>query len=169
MLSTMNQRHKFILFCCAAVLAPFLTVSAKAQEPNKLTEEAIRAMLNQSDRAAEKGNVTQMMAPVAKDVKIKMAITTPQSNGEQVGYPTREELESNFRHNMRLRRSYKIVRKNVKIKIYDDNTAMVDSELYETFTTRQGSLHSSASEVLFVGLKDGKVVINNIDVRMRVY
>ena len=70
---------------------------------------------------------------------------------------------------MRLRRSYKIVRKNIKIKIYDDNTAMVESELYETFTTRQGSPHSSSSEVLFVSLKDGKVVTNNIDVRMRVY
>jgi len=46
---------------------------------------------------------------------------------------------------------------------------MVESELYETFTTRQGSLHSSSSEVLFVSLKDGKVAINNIDVRMRVY
>ena len=169
MLSAMNQRHHLILFCCAVVLLPFLTVSTYAQEPATLSEEAIRAMLNQSDRAAEKGNVTQMMAPVAKDVKIKLAITTPQSNGEQVGYPTREELESNFRHNMRLRRSYKIVRKNVKIKIYDDNTAMVESELYETFTTRQGSLHSSSSEVLFVSLKDGKVAINNIDVRMRVY
>jgi hypothetical protein len=46
----------------------------------------------------------------------------------------------------------------IKIKIYDDNTAMVESELYETFTTRQGSLRSSASEVLFVSLKDGKVM-----------
>jgi len=166
----MNQRrHHFILLCCAVVLLPFLAGRANAQEPAKLTEKAIRAMLDQSDRAAEKGNVTRMMAPVAKDVKIKMAITTPQSNGEQVGYLTRDELESNSRHNMRLRRSYKIVRKNVKIKIYDDNTAMVESELYETFTTRQGSLRSSATEVLFVSLKDGTVVINSIDVRMRVY
>lgn len=161
--------HHFILLCCAILLLPSLPTCVSAQEPATLTEEAIRTMLNQSDRAAEKGNVTRMMEPVAKDAKIKMAITTPQSNGEQVGYLTREELESNFRQNMRLRRSYKIVRKNVKIKIYDDNTAMVESELYETFTTRQGSLRSSASEVLSVSLKDGKVVINNIDVRMRVY
>ena len=151
------------------MLLPLLVTRVYSQEPATLSEKDIRAMLDQSDRAAEKGNVTRMMAPVAKDVKIKLAITTPQSNGEQVGYLTREKLESNFRQNMRVRRSYKIVRKNVKIKIYDDNTAMVESELYETFTTRQGSIRSSASEVLFVSLKDGKVMIDNIDVRMRVY
>jgi hypothetical protein len=161
--------HYSILICCALGLLPLLMTRVYAQESTTLTEKDIRTMLDQSDRAAEKGNVTRMMEPVSKDVKIKLAITTPQSNGEQTGYLTREKLESNFRQNMRLRRSYKIVRKNIKIKIYDDNTAMVESELYETFTTRQGSLRSSASEVLFVSLKDGKVVIDNIDVRMRIY
>ena len=164
-----RRLHYSILSCCALVLLPLLATRVNAQEPATLTEEAIRTMLNQNDRAAEKGNVTRMMEPVAKDVKIKVAITTPQSKEEQVGYLTREMLESNYRQNMRLRRSYKIVRKNVKIKIYDDNTAMVESELYETFTTRQGSIRSSSSEVLSVSLEDGKVVMKSINVRMRVY
>lgn len=164
-----SRRHCFILFSCAFVLLPTLATRAYSQSLTTLTENAIRSMLDRSDRAAEKGNTTQMMAPVAKDVKIKIAITTPQSNGEQVGYLTREKLESNFRQNMRLRRSYKIERKNIKIKIYDDNTAMVESELYERFTTRQGSIRSSASEVLSVSLEDGKIVIKSIDLRIRVY
>jgi hypothetical protein len=160
--------HAAILFACALAL-PLLVTPVYSQSLTTLTEADIRAMLSQWDQAARKRNVAGIMAPVAKDVKLKIAITTPQSNGEQSGYITREQFEFNLRHNMSITRSYKVERKNIKIKVYDDNTAMVESELYETSITRVGTLRGSTSEVLFVGLKDGKIVVTSIDSRMRVY
>ena len=161
--------HYFIVSGCALVLLPLLASSVYSQPLTTLTEDDVRAMLNQWERAARKRDVAGIMAPLAKDVKLKIAITTPQSNGEQSGYMTREQYEFNVRHNVRVIRSYKLERKNLKIKIYEDNTAMVESELYETFITRYGTLRASSSEVLFVGLKDGKVVVNSVDSRGRMY
>ena len=164
----MQRLYYSIPFTCALLLT-LLVTPAYSQSLTTLTENDVRAMLNQWDRAARKRDMAGIMAPIAKDVKLKIAITTPQTKGEQSGYLTREQYEFNIRHNLRVARSYKFERKNIKIKIYDDNTAMVESELYETFTTGLGPVRGSTSEVLFVGLKDGKIVITSIDSRARVY
>jgi len=150
------------------MLLPLLAITSYSQSQT-ITEADIRDLLNRSDAATRKRNVAAMMAFVAKDVKIKFAFTNPGSDKEVVQDLTREQLEFNARHNMRIRRAYKLERKNTRIKIYDDQTAMVTSEVYEVFTIRQGTLHGSSSEVLFVGFQDGKLVFTSIDIRTRLY
>jgi len=115
------------------------------------------------------GDIAAMMASVAKDFKMKFAFTNPGSDKEVVQDLDREQLEFNARHNLRIRRAYKLERKNMKIKIYDDQTAMVTSEVYEVFTMKQGTLRGSSSEELFVALENGKLVIKSANLRTRLY
>jgi methionyl-tRNA formyltransferase len=70
---------------------------------------------------------------------------------------------------MRRRIAYHAERKNMRIKIYDAETATVTSELYETLKLRQGTIRAASSEVLFVGLRNGKLVITGMEYTGRFY
>lgn len=165
-----TRLHYLILFSCLLAALPLTARPSYSQTPATITESDINAMLNRMDRAARKGNVAGIVAPFAKDIKIKMTMSAPGSDKEQVISLSKEQYAHNARQNMRLRVAYQLQRKNVRIKIYgDQQTAMVTSELYESFTIRQGTLRASASEVLIVSLQNGKVVIDSSDTRARLY
>jgi len=157
-----------IPFSCALMLF-VLAVPSYSQSQSTITEDDVRALINRSDAATRKGDIAAMMASVAKDFKMKFAFTNPGSDKEVVQDLDREQLEFNARHNLRIRRAYKLERKNMKIKIYDDQTAMVTSEVYEVFTMKQGTLRGSSSEELFVALENGKLVIKSANLRTRLY
>ena len=146
-----------------------LAVPSYSQSQSTITEDDVRALINRSDAATRKGDIAAMMASVAKDFKMKFAFTNPGSDKEVVQDLDREQLEFNARHNLRIRRAYKLERKNMKIKIYDDQTAMVTSEVYEVFTMKQGTLRGSSSEELFVALENGKLVIKSANLRTRLF
>jgi hypothetical protein len=157
-----------IPFSCALLLLS-VAVPSYSQSKTTITEDDVRALINRSDAASRKGDIAAMMAPLAKDFKMKFAFTNPGSDKEVVQDLNKEQLEFNARHNLRIRRAYKLERKNMKIKIYDDQTAMVTSELYEVFTMKQGTLRGSSSEEIYVGFEDGKLVIKSVDLRTRLY
>lgn len=161
--------HYLILFCGLFLTLPLTASPARSQTLTAITESDIHAMLNATDRAARKGNVADMMAPLASDIKIKMRILNPGSDKEQEGTLTKEQFEFNARTNLRRRLAYKLERKNTQIKIYNEQLAKVTSEVYEVFKMREGTLRASSSEVLYVTLRDGKLVITAAEVSMRVY
>ena len=161
--------HYLILFSCLLVVLPVMSAPCYSQSLTSITENDIHAMINAMDRAARKGNVAGMIAPFAPDIKIKMSVLNPGSDKEQEGTLTKDEFAFNARRNMRRKLSYHLERKNTRIKIYDDHTAMVTTEVYETFKFPEGTLRAASSAVSYVSLRDGKLVITAIEARMRVY
>ena len=161
--------HYLIVLSCLLVVLPFTSRPSYSQSLTAVTESDIQAMLNAMDKATTKGNVTGLIAHFAPDIKIKLSVLNPGSDKEQEGTLTKEEFASNFRRNMRRKLSYRYERKNTRLKIYDDQTAMVTTETYETFKFPEGIVRGASSIVMFLGLRDGKLVITAIEARMRVY
>ena len=159
-----------LLFCCLLLVFPGLSGNSFAQTQDVITESAVMALINTVDRAARKGNVAGMVAPLASDVKIKMTVLAPGSDKEQVLTYNKEQWTYDVRRGLRLRRAYTLERKNTRVKLYDDNkTAMVTSELYETLTIAQGKLRAVSSETAIVTLRNGKVVVTSVEARIRFY
>ena len=158
-----------ILFTCLLLVSPLTPSPTYSQSLTSITESDINAMLNGIERAAKKSNVAGMIAPFAPDIKIKLSMLNPGSDTEQQATLTKDQFAFNARKNMRRKLAYNFERKNTRIKIYDDQTAMVTYDLYEAFKFREGTVRSSSSEVLFVGLRDGKLVITALESRIRVY
>jgi hypothetical protein len=46
---------------------------------------------------------------------------------------------------------------------------MVTGETYESFKFREGTLRAASSGVMYVSLRNGKLVITAMEARMRVY
>ena len=156
-----------MLFCCLLLVLPG-NVFAQSQEA--ITESDVRAFINSIDRASRKGNVAAMVAPLANDVKIRVAVSTPGSDKEQTLTFTKEQYTYHTKQGLRRRLAYTLERKNTRLKMYDDHkTAMVTSDLYETLTIAQGKLRTVSSETLIVTLRNGKFVVTSIDTRIRFY
>jgi hypothetical protein len=158
--------HFLILFACLLVLPPSIS---HAQSVTKITETDIEVMLTSIDKAAKKGNVDGVIAFWAPDIKIKMSVLNPGQTKEEEGTLTKDEYAARARRNMRRKRLYQYERKNTRIKIYDDETAMVTCDIYEVLKVPEGTLRSATSEVAYLTLRDGKIVITGIEARMRVY
>ena len=159
-----------LLFCCLLLVLPELSGNSFAQSRDSITESDVMALINSVDKAARKGNVAGMVAPLANDIKIKLSVSMPRSDKEQTLNFTKEQYAYYTRRALRIRRAYTLDRKNTRVKIYDDNkTAMVISELYETLTIPQGTLRAASSETQIVTLRDGKLVITLSETRTRFY
>ncbi len=149
---------------------PSFSGTSNAQSQAVITESKVLAMINSVDRASRKGNVAGILAPLAEDVKIKMSISTPASDKEQVFNFNKEQFAFHLRRGLRRRLTYQLQRKNTRVKIYNDGkTAMVSGELYETLTIPQGTLRAVSSEVAILNLRDDKIVVTSIDSRTRFY
>lgn len=158
--------HFLIPFASLLILLPSISY---AQSLTKITESDIQAMLNSIDKAARKGNVDGVIAFWAPDIKIKMSVLNPGRTEEEEGTFTKDEFAARARRNMRRKLSYQYERRNTRIKIYDDETAMVTCDVYETLKLPEGTLRTASSEVAYITLRDGKLVITSIEGRMRVY
>ena len=156
-----------MLFCCLLFVLPGLSA---AQSQDVVTESDVMALLNSVDKAARKGSVAGMVAPLASDVKIKMTLSAPGGSKEQVLNLNKQQFTYHTRRGLRRRLAYTLDRKNTRVKIYDDNkTAMVTSDLYETMTIAQGTLRAVSSETAILTLRNGKLVVISIDARLRFY
>ena len=161
--------HFLILFATLLIVLPLLSAKSYAQSLTKITESDIEAMMNSIDRSAKKGNVNGVIAFWAPDIKIKMSVLNPGRTQEEEATFTKDEFAARARRNMRRKLSYQYERKNTRIKIYDDETAMVTCDIYEILKVPEGTLRTASSEVAYVTLRDGKLVVTNIEARMRVY
>jgi hypothetical protein len=121
------------------------------------------------DRAARKGDVDGVIAHFAPGIKIKMSVLNKGSDREQEATLTKEEYASNARQNMRRKLSYQNERKNTRIKIYDEQTAMVTADIYETFKFPEGTARAASSAVVYISVREGKLVITALEIRMRFY
>jgi hypothetical protein len=161
--------HYLILISCLLVVLPLTSDAVYSQSLTSMTESDINVMLDGIDRAAKKRNVAGAIAPLAPDIKIKLAVSNPGTNQELVLTFTKAQYAQSLRTNMRRMLAYQYERKNTRIKIYDNQTAMVTSEVYETMKLSQGTVRAASSEVAFVGLRNGKLIITGIEARTRVY
>ena len=159
--------HHLILLSCLVIV--LLSAPSYSQTLTSITESDIHAMMNEMDRAARKRNVAGMIAYFAPDIKITMTVLNPGSDKEQVGTLTKDQYAFNARTNMRRAISYHFERKTTRIKIYDAQTATVTGEIYETLKFRQGIFRAASSGVMYVSLRNGKLVITAMEGRMRVY
>ena len=150
-------------------VVPLMAATSYSQSPAAITESQVLAVVNSIDRAARKGNIAGMIAPLARDVKIKMTITAPGSDQEHLLNLNKDQYALNTRQAMRRRLSYQLERKNTRVKIYDEQTASVTSDLYEALTIRQGTLRGVSSEVAIMELRNGKIVITSVESRTRLY
>ena len=161
--------HYLILLSGLLMVLPLMSEPSYAQALTSITESDIHAMMNAMDKAARKGNVAGMTAPMADDVKIKLTVLKPDSDKEVEASFTKEQFAHNARLMLRRKISYNFERKNIRIKIFDTTTATVTSELFETLKVREGTFRASSSEVLYVSLRDGKLVITSSETRTRIY
>lgn len=156
-----------VLFCCLLLM---FSGYSFAQSQEAITESDVVALLNSVDKAAIKKNLAGMLAPLASDVKIKLAVSAPGSDKEEVVHLNKEQYAYHTKRGLRRRYTYTVDRKNTRVKLYDDKkTAMVTSDLYETLTVAQGKLRAVSSETAVVTLRDGKLVFISIETRMRFY
>jgi hypothetical protein len=154
-------------FCCLLLV---FSGSSFAQSQDVITESDVLALMNSVDKATRKKNLAGMIAPLASDVKIKLAVSAPGSDKEQVVNLNKEQYVSVTRRTLRQRFTYTMDRKNTRVKLYDDNkTAMITSDLYETATAAQVKLRAVSSETAIVTLRGGKLVFISIESRMRFY
>lgn len=158
-----------LLVSCLLILLPLASKPFYSQSLTAITEADIQAMLTEMDKNLRKGNIAAMMAPYTPDSKLKFTVINPGTDKEIVGTITKDQYVFNARQNMRRRISYQFERKNTRIKIYDAQTATVTSELYETLKLRQGTLRGSSSAVMFVSLRNGKLVVTGSETRTRFY
>jgi len=163
----MKPRLHISMFCCLLLV---FSGSSLAQSQDVITESDVLALMNSVDKATKKKNLAGMIAPLASDVKIKLAVSAPGSEKEQVVNLNKEQFTNVTKRTLRQRFTYTMERKNTRVKLYDDNkTAMVTSELYETVTVAQGKVRAVSSETSIVTLRDGKLVFISIESRMRIY
>ena len=158
--------HYLILLSCLLMVLP---VPSYSQSLTSITESDVQAMLDGMDKATTKGNVAGMIAPFASDIKIKMTVVNPKTNKEMEATITKEQYATNARRILGRKISYQFERKNTRIKIYNEQLAEVTSEVYEMFKMREGTIRGASSEVLYVTLRDGKLLITSAEVRLRVY
>jgi hypothetical protein len=158
-----------ILSSCLLLGLPVRSANSYSQSPGQITESQILAVLNSIDRASKKGNIAGIIAPLARDVKIKMTVSAPGSSQEQVLNLTKDQYALHTRQGIRRRLAYQYLRKNTRIKIYDDQTASVTSDVYESLTIRQGTLRAVSSEVAILSVRNGKIVITSLEARTRFY
>ena len=163
----MKPRLHTSLFCCLLLV---FSGSSFAQSQDVITESDVLALMNSVDKATRKKNLAGMIAPLASDVKIKLAVSAPGSDKEQVVNLNKEQFTTVTKQTLRQRFTYTMDRKNTRVKLYDDNkTAMVTSDLYETATVAQVKLRAVSSETAIVTLRDGKLVFISIESRTRIY
>lgn len=163
----MKPRLHISMFCCLLLV---FSGSSLAQSQDVITESDVLALMNSVDKATKRKNLAGMIAPLASDVKIKLAVSAPGSEKEQVVNLNKEQFTNVTKRTLRQRFTYTMERKNTRVKLYDDNkTAMVTSELYETVTVAQGKVRAVSSETSIVTLRDGKLVFISIESRMRIY
>lgn len=167
----MTLRSLYIVpLACLLLILPAMSGTAYSQIQQPITESDVLALVSALDTASRKGNIPGIIAPLARDVKIKMTVSAPGSDQEQVLNLTKDQYALHTRRGMRRRLTYHLERKNTRIKIYDDNkTAMVTSDLYETLTIRQGTLRAVSSEVAILNLRNGRLLITSLEARMRIY
>lgn len=157
-----------ILFACLLIGLPVVSGTVYSQQ-NAISESDVLGVVNSVDTASRKGNVAGIVAPLAKDVKIKMTISSAKSPREAVLNLSKEQYASNVRQTFRRRLAYQLERKNTRVKIYDEKTAMVTSDIYETLTIRQGTLRAVSSEVAILSLRNGRIVFTSVEARIRLY
>lgn len=155
-----------ILFCCLLLTLPRVAYS---QSEEAITESKALALIDAADRAARRKDVAGMMAPFASNATIKQTLPDPKTGQERVLTLNKEQFTNLLRQAVRVRFAYRLERKNSQVKIYDRETAMVTSELYETFTVRRVTFRVASSEVYFLSLRDGKIVITGAESRARIY
>jgi hypothetical protein len=158
------------LLSCLLLVLPAMSGTSYSQSQDAITKSKVLAILNSVDRASRKGNIAGIVAPLAKDVKIKMAISTPASDKEQVLNLNKAQYTDLTRRGMRRRLAYQLERKNTQVRISNDgNTATVTSDLYESLTVQQGTLRAVSSEVAILNLREGKLVVTSLEGRIRFY
>ena len=160
------MKLRLILVLCLLVVLP---ATADAQSLTSITESDVHAMLDGIDKAAKKGNVAGVIAPFAPDIKIKIYLTKPKSNREVGTLLTKAQFAAGLRLTFRRRLSYQYERRNTRVKIYDEQTAMTTSEIYETIKLPDGTVRAASSEVAYISLRNGKLVITEIEGRIRMY
>jgi hypothetical protein len=159
----------FTLLSGLLLALPLMSATAYSQSKDAITESEVLAIVNSVDRASRKGNVAAIVAPLARDAKIKVTISIP-SKPEQVFTFTKEQYTFHTRRGMRLRLAYQLERKNTRVKIYDNGKmAMVTGDLYESLTVQQGTIRAVTSEVAMLSLRDGKIVVTSLEGKTRFY
>ena len=167
----MNLRFLYsILLSCLLLTLPVMSGTSYSQSPDTITESKVLAIVNSVDRAARKGNLAGIVGSLAKDVKIRMTVSTPSSAKEHVLHLNKEQYTSHTRSALRRRLAYQLERRNTRVKIYDDGkAAMVSGDLYESLTIKEGTLRAVSSEMAILGFRDGKVVVTSLESRTRFY
>jgi len=161
--------HLFVLPCLFLVL-PAVSRTAYAQSATAITENKVIAIMEAIDQASRKGNIAGIVAPLARDAKIKMTITAPNGSQEQVVNLTKDQYTMLTRRTLRSRVSYQVQRKNTRVKIYEGgDTAMSTSDLYETLTMPQGTLRAVSTEVSILSVRNGRILITSVEAKTRLY
>ena len=169
----LNHKAQFITYRSLALTVftcLLFCVNVDAQSSPSITEQQVLDVVNSIDRAARRKNVARMIAPLAEEVKIRLTVTIPKSTEPKHLTLTKEQYAYQTKMAFRIRFKYTLLRKNIKVKIYDDGlTALVSSELYETFSISNVTIRGATSEVAYLIKRDGKLLFTSIESNSSVY
>lgn len=163
----MKPRLVLYAFLSCLLLGLAQSGGARAQAQDSLTESQIMAIVNAADKAAKNKDINGVTANMAKDIQIKFIVDGPSPQEMSLN------LEKYIFHTKRAfskRVAYTYDRRNTRVAISKDGqTATVNSTVYESYTTAQGTLRGVTSEVAVIKLRQGKPVVTYLAGRTRFY
>ena len=143
---------------CALVVVCFLSSACAKKQKGFITEQQVKAFMEEMDRAANNKDVDAIVALMSEDVQLK--ITTEGFGPPQTVTVDREQYKAQIKQTLGMTQVYHYRRGDTVIKVEPDGqSAMVAAEIFETTTIGGQTIGTVARETSTLEFEDGKLVV----------
>jgi ketosteroid isomerase-like protein len=164
----MFPRHSLvsILSCALLVALCFLSSACSSKQTGPITEQQVRAFLEEMDKAANKRDVDAVIDAMSEDVELKMTIEG--FGPTQIVTLNRNQYRDYSKQALGAVRDYDYRRGETVIKIESDGqSAFVADETFETMTIGGRTIKTVSRGTSILKLENGKLVIARSEVFAR--
>jgi ketosteroid isomerase-like protein len=153
----MFPRKSFIQIGTYALIA-LCFLSSACQQKGTITEQQVRAFLDEMDKAAKNRDVDALVAKLSEDAEVK--ITTEGFGPAQTMSLNRDQYRDYSEQTFGLVRDYEYRRGHTVIEVdTDGQSALVADEIFETATIGGQVIRTIGRATSTLKLENGKLVI----------
>lgn len=143
---------------CVLVALCFLSSACSSKQTGAITEQQVRAFLEETDRAANNRDVDALIAKLSENVQLK--VTIEGFGPTQTLVFNRDQYRDYFKQGFSVVDDYHYSRGETVIKIEPDGqSAFVADETFETTTMGGQTIRSVARGTSILKLENGKLVL----------
>lgn len=155
MLPCKNFTHRL---ACALIALCLLASGCAKKQKSFITEQQVKAFLEEMDRAVNKNDVDAILAMMSEDVRLY--VTTEGFGPTQDLTFDREQYRTHHKQSLGMTGIYDYKRGYTAIKIEPDGqSAIVVAEVFKTADIGEQTIGSVSKQTSTLELKDGKLVI----------